>query len=794
MKYTIEKRFSRTILAASIAAIGLSAPLAVQAEESSEEIRNLTTPDSQVEVGVGNVSGDSFKYGDYGRELRESGVHVFSNANLNKRGNNNASYLNVTVRNLGSDSNLNFGLMGGEQGNYGFRFQYDEFSKLHSDSFQTPYSGMGTARLTAPAGWAGTIDTTPGGAINPPVAATIVTTPMMTALAANMKQFNVETKRTATGLGLTKQLQGGFDVALNYKIENKDGTKLTGAPMQIGGGGSRGTLNAPEPINYTTDLFDALARYADEKKQIQVSYSASIFKNANRSLVFDNLYYNAASTVGGNALTGQLGQMPDNNFQQVNASGGYTISEATRLTASLSLGRMTQNVEFLPYSTAAAPGTLPVSSLHGRVDTKHADFKLNSKLTHKAVLTAGYKFDDRDNRTPINTYTYRTADVTTVPGASNTRRNTPLSKQQQAIYADIDYHLSEATKLKLGYDFDKVTHTYEPTAGDRESTVKAEVKHSFSDTASGGLAYAHSDRKADPYDGAAGLQDTYSSAYLASLCVAPNTFLYNGVVTSCTAVASATSTATTPFLDTPAVRKFFLADRKRNKLRAFANVAPSEKLDLQFGASYYNEKYPDTEAGFGLTLARGFTANFDANLVATEQVSGLFFTTFENYKTHQNGHNGASSATAPAITTLDRQNNTAAFDPLTGVVSRIDRSLTMGLGFRVKPGGSYEWGGDITRVNTRGSTGFMNIGSRLTTVLPVPDVDSNLVRLELSGKYKVQKDLSLNVKYAYEKYNSTDWAWDGQTLTSSTSYIGTGQTSPDYKINVITASLNYNFK
>src|SRR5574340_838267 len=790
MNRTTEKPFTRDLLAACIAAIALAAPLEAMAEEMAGNAQNQTITAGQVEVGAGYVSDDSFKFGDYGRESGQSGTHLLINIRMSTRG-DNASYMNFFGRNLGANPNWNFGINGGEQGNYGFRFEYDELSKLHSDSYQTPYTGMGTSVLTKPPVW--TI--TPA-----PVGATIVTTAMMTDLAASMKRFNVETKRMATGLGLTKQLSGGWDVALKYKREEKEGAKLSGAPIQIGGQGNRGTLLAPEPINYTTGLFDAMARYADETLHMQVGYHASQFNNANRSLVFDNLFYNGASTVGGNALTGQLGQMPSNQFYQVNAAGGYNISKETRLTGSLSLGRMRQNEAFLPYITTS--GILPappVASLNGRIDTAHADIKLSSKLTHDLNLAAGYRYDDRDNKTPINTYIYNPADNTNAAGyagsatQSTTRRNTPLSKTQQVVYADMDYHLSAATMLRLGYDYEQIRHTYEPTDGDREHTVKAEVRHSFGETASGGLAYSHSDRNASDYNGAAPLYSTYTATYLASLCVAPNTFLYNGVVTNCTATATATSQATTPFLDTPALRKFFLADRKRDKLRAFANVSPGERLDLQVGASYYEENYPDTEAGFGLKAARGFTANFDANLPATEEVSGLFFTTVENYRTQQNGHNGASSATVPVITTLDRQNNTAAFDPLTGVVSRIDRSLTMGLGFRVKPGGSHEWGGTITRVNTRGSTGFLDVGSRLTTILPVPDAVSQLNRLELFGKYHMQKDLTLNVKYAHEKYSSTDWAWDGQTFTSSTSFIGSGQTSPDYSINMINVSFAYMF-
>ena len=812
MKHAIEKRFSRTILAASIAAIGFSAPLTAQAGEPAEDISSLTRPDSQIEVGVGHVSDGSFKFGDYGRGLEKSGAYLIGNVEMNTRGADNASYLELNVRNLGLSGSRDIVIKGGEQGNYGLSFGYDELSKLHSDSFMSPYNGMGSSVLTAPGGlaaWAATIDTTPGGAINAPVAATNIQTQMMTALAANMKQFNVETKRKGTSLGLTKQLTGGWDVAVNFKREEKDGTKLTGAPMQIGGGGTRGALLAPEPINYTTDLFDATARYTDEKLQAQVSYHSSIFKNSNQSLTFDNLYYNPLSTIGASALTGRLGQMPDNELHQISATGGYSFSKETRLSGNLSFGRLTQNEAFLPYITSstlvATTGTpytlagLPATSLNGKVETTHLDIKLNTKLTHDLHLTAGYKYDDRDNQTPRNQYFYLPADNNSATSyadnatSGNRRTNTPLSKTQQVLYADLDYELSEATKLKFAYDYDKIRHTFEPTAGDSEHTLKAEVKHSFSDTASGGLAYAYSDRNADPYNGADALMGTYTAANLANMCAAGNSFSYNGVTTACT---STTSLLTTPFLDTPALRKFFLTDRKRDKLHAFANVAASENLDLQFSANYYEEKYPEAQVGFGLAKATGWSANFDANLAASETVSGMFFATFEDYTTDQNGHNGASAAAAgalPAISTLDRQNNTAAFDPLTGTVARNDRSLTMGLGFKVKQDDSFDWGGNFTHANTVGATAFKNVGSRLT-LLPVPDAISRLSRLELFGKYKVQKNLMLNLQYVYEQFNSTDWAWDGQTYTSSTTLIGSGQTSPDYRVHAIGASLIYNFK
>ena len=786
--------------------------------------KSIAKSKSEIEVGIGKTSADSYKYGDY-KGLDKSKPYLITNLLMSRRGEDNASYLELSGRNLGLDSR-NIKIRGGKQGDYGMRLEYDELTRLLSDSYQTPYSGMGSSVLARPTTW--TIDAVPSTPLIDPIpnGSTNVTTAMMADLAANMKSFNVQTRRKALALSVNKTLPDGWYAAASFKREKKDGTRLTGAVMQIGGQGNRGAVIIPEPINYNTDQFEVSMRRASEKLHLQFGYYASLFSNANQSTTFDNLFQNTITgvgAVGGNALTGRLGQMPDNQLHQLNISGGYTLTDATRLTGSLSRGRMTQNQAFLPYatvldtettiSTATTPA-LPANSLNGRIDITHADLKLNSRLTRELNLSAGYKYDDRHNRTAANEYTYQTADNTLAAGGAtapnlalgnsqNIRRNTPLSNTKKVLYADLDYRLTAVTKLKLGYDYEKVVHTYEPTQGDREHTVKAEVKHNFSDTASAGMGLARAGRKtSSPYNGAGGLQDTYTAAYLASLCVSPNQFLYNGVLKNCTGTASATSTATVPFLDTPALLKYSMSNRKRDKLHVFANAAATDKLDLQFDANYSYDKYPDAIAGFGLTRAINWAANFEASLAATDTVSGKFYSTVENYKTNQNSHNRSSCAAAGSagscaagtdITTLDRQNNTAAFDPLTGTINRSDRSVTMGLGFKVKPGGSYDWGGDLTHTTTTGSTSFSDIGSRLLNILPLPDVVTRLSRLEVFGKYQLQKDMALNMRYAYEKYASKDWAWDGQTIASSTQIVGTAQTSPRYNIHMINVSLSYVF-
>ncbi|MDP1535714.1 MAG: MtrB/PioB family decaheme-associated outer membrane protein [Burkholderiales bacterium] len=727
---TTRPRFARNVLAVSIAAIGFAtAPLALA--------------EAEIELGLSHVSNGSGAFGNY-NGLNESGVYGIAGIQMRRRG-TDATYFEIEGRNLGLKSrSLNIG--GGQQGNFGLKLDYIEIPKLESDSYQTPYLGAGSTRLTQPASV--TDGANPAG---------------MAGLAASMRPFEVGTNRKVLGLGLTKILAGGWDLAFNIKRDTKDGTKLRAAMIQTGTGGTRGSVILPEVIDYTTDQVDAIARYDGGKLQLQFGYYGSFYNNANAAMTWDNLYTGSGNTTGSYHLA------PDNQFHQINASGGYVVSPTTRLAGNLSLGRMTQNESFLPYSTG---GSMPATaSLNGKVNTTHASLKLTSRLMPALNLTAGYKYDDRDNKTPVNQYNYITADRDAGGTGSATnalrRWNTPTSSTSHKAYADLEYQLAKATKLKLGYDYHKVSHTHEPTTQDVEQTVKAEVKQKFTDTASGGLAYSYSDRNADAYRGDAPLAATYTPGYLATLVGA--------------------SGKTYPWLEAPPLRKYFLDDRKRDKLRMYASVAPTDSLDLHFGLDYRQDKHPEADAGFGLSKVNSWAANFDASQRFTSAITGHVFATLEEYSTDQKGANITTAAIATAAET-----NTVA-DASRWTVSIRDRIFTLGLGLRVKPSGKYEWGGDLIHASSNGATSFA-AGSAVSNG-PLPDLITRRNRLELFGRYQVQKDLSIKLQYIYERYHSTDWGYDSPlTLTSSANVVGTNQASPKYEAHVIGISALYRFR
>jgi MtrB/PioB family decaheme-associated outer membrane protein len=773
MSNKFEPRIARTVLALSIAAIGATAQPFAWAADADDEVARLIRPDSVVEVGVGYVSEGSYKFGDY-TGLQHEGVHLIGNVSVVRRGLDDPGYVEIEGRNLGLDSR-SLGIKTGQQGNYGVRIEYDEIPKLWSDSYQTPYLGAGSTNLTLPAGWVSNCATTaaPGTAVPCTTNTATATTALMPLLNASMRPFNVDTKRKSVGVGVSKQLPTGWDADVSVKHETKEGTRFIGATFGTGGGNPRAAI-LPEPVDYTTNSLEALLRYTDDKLQMQFGYYVSLFNNENPALKWQNAFSNgtnAGSTVWGPTFGGILGYPngfgqislpPDNQMHQIGASAGYSVTKDTRVSGSLSFGRMTQNDAFLPYSvntrlTVTTP--MPRSSLDGRVDTTHADLKLSSKLMPKLHLTAGYRYDERDNKTPQAQYQYIGGDSMNQAALAtgNTRTNLPGSSTKQQVDAELDYHWTTSTKLRFGYDYEWAKKTFEAIKDEREHTVKAEVHQHFNEMLSGGLEYAYSDRKTSPYDASAPFLATFPAAY------------------------TATQAATGLWDNVPTQKKFFMAPRIRDKVRAFVNASPNENIDLTLGLDYKNDDYHESQ--YGLQRAKGWAVNFDVNVVASETLSGHVFTSVDSYGTTQRSIALGGAKTNITNTGLDWGADIS------------DRTLTAGAGVRYTPRRNYQFGADLTHATSTGRIGVFTGPAIAATAqaTPLPDLKTRLGRLDLFGQYQLQKDVTLRMKYIYERYSSADWSVDQVLPATLAAVIGTNQVAPKYNVHVIGVSVAYQF-
>ena len=423
---------------------------------------------SGVEAGVGYVSEDSFRFGEY-TGLHEKGAYLIGTAESRYRNPESASYGDVSVSDVGLETRA-FELQGGTQGLYRISLQYNELPHYISDSSRTPFLGSGADRLTLPAAWV------PAG-----------TTTGMTALAGSLDDVDLETKRSRLGLAAMFIPARNWETSVNYRRETREGKRRIAGTFQLS------SAELVQPIDYTTDLVDVAASYSGKSWQTKLAYHGSTFQNGNESLVWQNPY----SPIVAGATEGELALAPDNQFHQVLASLAYHISNTSHVMADLAVGRMTQNQDYVAATRNAllAVGPLPTASLDGRVDTTNASIKWTGKLSESLNMKADYRYSDRDNKTAQHSYDWVVTDYNT----TGPRTNLPYSFTSNTFRASVEHRTLDSLKTSLGYDRQDYDRSYQSVEQSQEQTVWVSVAAHPQNKADLTFRLAHSEREKDGY-------------------------------------------------------------------------------------------------------------------------------------------------------------------------------------------------------------------------------------------------------------------------------------------------------
>ncbi len=427
----------------------------------------------ELDVGVGVVSDDSFKFGEY-TGLTEEGAYLIGNVRLLYRNEEDARYYDLHAIEVGQDSR-SMAIEGGLQGHYDLFLRYDELPHFISDSAATPFSGNGSDTLSLPPGWVAS-GTTAG----------------MSALAAGLRGVQLETQRKRLGVG-AHLLRGPrwsphWEYKVNFRREDRDGSRRAGGAFFFN------SAQLVRPVDYETDERDASIAYHIRKLQVQLAYYGSFFRNADESLIWDNPF---TPLVAG-ADSGQLALPPDNQFHQAMFSIGYQFSDRTRATGDVSIGRMEQDERFLPATLNTTLGSisLPRTSLDGEVDTLTANLRLSSAVTDKLRLSASYGYNDRDNQTPQAAYNWVSTDSFLNPV---TRTNLPYSHTRNTVKLGAEYRLPKGSKLRAGYEYDAYERDFQEVDKTEENSLWGKLKWRIDYKTHLTFKYTHANRDASSY-------------------------------------------------------------------------------------------------------------------------------------------------------------------------------------------------------------------------------------------------------------------------------------------------------
>ena len=680
-----------------------------KADEVNSERLELVLPTPTIELGLGSVLGARPSAGQFfGLGKNEAGVigavdwqgGGIYDSDDSRRWRLYGEELGLDTRSLGVEY--------GQQGRYRLRLAYDQLPVLQSDSYQTPLLGARSA------------DSTHLLLPNAFSARKAVGPSALPALSDAFANFAIGTRRIRSDLAFEAALNDFWQIKVSYRHDLKEGSKTTGALAGSVGGA---VMILPEPINATTEQFSLSLAYAAQRRHLQVSYAGSMFSNRMSGLHYQNPF-------SAGQLENRLGNAPDNQFHQLKIDGSYNFSSSTRLSAAIAYGRMTQNQTFLPYSTNPLLSTLPQSSLHGLIVSESVNLKLTSRPWRDVSLLASYRYDERDNRTPVTAYT-RSAYET---GSASTQVNIPYSRSRSKASLEADYLLRRGSNLALGLERETI-HRYcrqlpescNEVERSTEDTLRAEWRQTFSNRISGKLAYSDSTRRAN---------DGY--------------------------------TVLDPAAELAGMRKFLYADRDRRQLRSNLTLVASEALAFNARVDMNEDQY--RQSRFGLTRADSRAGTLDASIAVNDDFSLYAFYTREDIHSRlANRYSGANQTTLelPANEWDARMHDT------------VD-AIGLGVKHMGLISGRLVVSADLIFLQTASRydiTGGTCTGSACNGNLPsaLPEVSSHQLTLKTDLRYEIDRESSVRLAGQFNYRRSKDYAYEGITAISSTRVLGTNE-------------------
>jgi len=768
-----------------------AAPLAAVAdEEGADEVKALTCPTNYVQIGALNVPTDSTKFGEY-NGLNESGVYLLADFEL--RGGDADCQKGGSMRWEASGTNLgttsrSIGASVTDQGRWSFGIDYDQLRHYTTDGYQTPFQGglgADTFILSPTFGVINSTVTTTNGVI------TSTSKGAQTLTSTQLSQFHGEdvySERENTTLHAGYAFGKQWSFAFDYKRLDQSGAKLIGAASdaydlsKAGGfnyGGER-VVFLMNPTEYQNDTFNLALNWVGDRSYATAAYYASLFHDDFAGVTWSNPFVSGGTGAAPSPVTGTspgaafplntLSTPPNNQFHQINLSGGYIFSAATKLIGGLSYGRSTQDASFAGTYTTL-PNTVPelgASSLNGVVINKHADAKLTHQLNPALNLSAGFKYNERSNRTASNTYSFLD-----LGGEENTVVNIPMSNKRTQFDAALDYRIDPRQRLHVGYEYEHINRwcanalannahgeltaanaAYYTVAScvqiprNTENKLVTTYKIKLNDKLDFNAGYTYADRSADV-----------------------NASFYNPMQ------------ANNNGFENFGFRAFFDASRRENLFKGGFTWQPTGKLSLGLNGRHAKDDYFDS--ALGVQNGESSSANLDANYAITEDVSFGGYASWQK-RTRDLFTASGRNALAPPLALWS---NTLA-----------DRENTLGLNGKQKGlfKGKFELDEDFTYSLGKSkyvTTLVQNIAATLSNQGATPNISSDLKQFRLTGTYQLNRASSLSAGYLYQRLKSNDYYYNAFQLGfTPTGLLPTNQQAPNYSVNSVFVAYRYSFR
>ncbi|MBE9504462.1 MAG: MtrB/PioB family outer membrane beta-barrel protein, partial [Proteobacteria bacterium] len=235
----------------------------------------------------------------------------------------------------------------------------------------------------------------------------------------------------------------------------------------------------------------------------------------------------------------------------------------------------------------------------------------------------------------------------------------------------------------------------------------------------------------------------------------------------------------------PDLRRYDIADRERDKLGFNVTIMGMQNTSVGLYYSAMEDDYD--KSAFGLQDRDNINYTVDITTSPSNDLSFYAFYTREETDMTQASRDimGAGPPVDKATTSQNPARDWSAIHD--------DNNDTVGLGTKVGfLGGDLTFDANYLYSRSITSINFTS-GGGLGAVSGLPDLQTKRHTFDLTGKYKINKKMTVGAGYEYENYRSDDWVTDGfDPAFDAVDFVLTlTDAVPDYKAHLCKLFLTY---
>ncbi|WP_296660360.1 MtrB/PioB family decaheme-associated outer membrane protein [Paraburkholderia sp.] len=757
-------------------------------DEMDSDVKALVCPTNYLEAGILNASNGSTKFGEY-NGINESGLYGIGNFNVQggsgfcQKGGN--LRWQVTGRDLGTTSR-SAGASIEAQGKWSFGVNFDQLRHYTTTGYESPFQGSqgGNVFFLPPS--FGVINKN-SAAAGQPAGSQGGTQGLTASQLAAFNKHDVYNQRLNTSLTSGYQIDDNWSVKFDYNHLDMSGAKLISSATEavtLNGlnYANQGINVLMNPTESTTDNFNVALNWVGQKGYASAEYYLSVYRDDFSGLSWSNPLVTGTTPAGpastphtgavptGNFPVDTMSTPPDNQFQQLKVTGGYIFSTDTKVVGSASVALNTQDDSFAGTYTPGSMISLPAQSLDGQVIIWHADGRLTHQFTNKLGLNVGFTYNERDNNTSSNTYTF-----VDIGGRNRTVVNTPMSLRKADVDAGLDYRFDSAQHLHLGYEFEEINRW---------------CKNALANNATGASApggyYVDSSCVQSPDSAENRLVAKYNLNLLDSVS-------FNAGYTYADRRATINQAFYNPIeaagMEDFGFVAFYQASRRENLFKAGVNWQVTNAFSVGVDGRYTRDDYYDHV--FGVQSGNSSSINLDAEYDLSENYSFGAYASWQNNSYSMLNTKGAASnpglpGALPGNEANEWGNSLADHDVAFGVDGK--QKLLNGK-LRFNEDVSYSLG------RSTYTTTNVNLPAQAAgTFGSPPDITSNLLQVRLAGSYQLNKASTVSAGYIYQRLISNDYFYNAYAFGfTPTSLTPSNQVSPNYTENIVFVTYRYSF-